>query len=950
TTSVTGGTLKFSAAGTTPVGNSIIVNDTGTLTFGRYDTWGNAGTVSSAAITVNSGGTLASGGFFNTLWNLSLNDGTLLANGGVNATFPAFQLGGTLEVTGTSLFEVGAGANNMVNIGAQGNAALTISTPAEADSLTINTTLQNFGEQAGTLIKSGSGTLTLTAASTYTGATTVNGGTLNLTGSLGASVNPLTVNDTATLTGNGTLSRPVTIASGGTLIPGGTAIDTLAVYSTLTLGGKLSCQIDKTGGTLTQDLLDTDSVVYGGTLEVVASGEALTLGDSFKLFNTTGSYSGAFASASLPTLSSGLNWDLSGLVTNGVITVVNTASQPIFNPSTGGYVGALPVTISSSPGAIIHYTMDGSDPTTSGTVVSGASPLVANIPTDTETLTLTAYASQAGFLDSATASAGYSTISTPNWNVDDNGDWSETTKWKFGVIARGAGVTADFNTMAQSADTTINLDSSRTIGSLVVGNTAAYDWTLAGSVGSALTLEATGIPAINVVNQIATISVPLAGTQGFTKSGDGTLRLTSGASNYTGDVTVAAGLLQANGSTGGPAPTAGSLGDPGVARTITVDSGATLSFGANDTLGNHGSPMNVALVIRGTVTNGGNWYNALGPLTLDGGTLHASGGVNPTFPAFALKGPVTALAGAVSIISGIGANAIYQIGGNLVTGVTFEVQDTAMLDVPAILQDGRALNYAAQPSFLTKDGTGTLTLGGSNTYTGNTTVNAGILALSDDAQLRFVIGAAEGINNQLAGAGTVVLDGDFAIDTAAAAALTSGSWTLEDVPALAGAYGATFTVVNPDGSPWTDAGSDQWTKNAGNGSLWTFDETTGMLTLGASGNYESWAAENGVTGGPNGDSDNDGIPNLVEYALNLNPAGSDGSAGSFTGGLLSFTKRDVAVTNGDVAYAIQESDDLGLTDSWEAVTPTTDNDATISYALPAGSPKKFARLVVTQAL
>ena len=115
-----------------------------------------------------------------------------------------------------------------------------------------------------------------------------------------------------------------------------------------------------------------------------------------------------------------------------------------------------------------------------------------------------------------------------------------------------------------------------------------------------------------------------------------------------------------------------------------------------------------------------------------------------------------------------------------------------------------------------------------------------------------------------------------------------------------------------------------------------------------SGSFATWADANGVTGGANGDSDVDGIPNLVEYALNLNPAGSDGSPGTLIGSLLSFTKRTEAVTNGDVTYRIEESDDLGLTDPWtEVMTYQTNDDAIISCLLPDGVPKSFARLRVT---
>jgi autotransporter-associated beta strand protein len=124
--------------------------------------------------------------------------------------------------------------------------------------------------------------------------------------------------------------------------------------------------------------------------------------------------------------------------------------------------------------------------------------------------------------------------------------------------------------------------------------------------------------------------------------------------------------------------------------------------------------------------------------------------------------------------------------------------------------------------------------------------------------------------------------------------------------------------------------------------------SAGSITPGAN-NFDSWAAANNVTGGANGDSDNDGIGNLVEYALDLNPAASDGAAGSFDGAtrVLTFAKRAEALANGDVTYAIQTSATLAP-DSWATVTPDVNNATTISYTLPNGQGRLFARLVVSQ--
>jgi hypothetical protein len=112
------------------------------------------------------------------------------------------------------------------------------------------------------------------------------------------------------------------------------------------------------------------------------------------------------------------------------------------------------------------------------------------------------------------------------------------------------------------------------------------------------------------------------------------------------------------------------------------------------------------------------------------------------------------------------------------------------------------------------------------------------------------------------------------------------------------------------------------------------------------GNYASWATTNNVSGGPNGDSDNDGVSNLVEYALNLNLTGSDGAnaTGNLNGGLITFNKRAEAVTNGDVLYGIETSENLAI---WTPATATSNTATLINYTIPAGSPKKFARLKLT---
>lgn len=189
----------------------------------------------------------------------------------------------------------------------------------------------------------------------------------------------------------------------------------------------------------------------------------------------------------------------------------------------------------------------------------------------------------------------------------------------------------------------------------------------------------------------------------------------------------------------------------------------------------------------------------------------------------------------------------------------------------------------------------------------------------------------------------------FAISTDPRQTLNSGT-----IAGTAGVQGALdiYRIIHTTSGADLTAGASSGNAVVGTaqyiGAL-TIDQTGNLKiqAVGSSaGSYSTWASTNNVTGGVNGDSDQDGISNLVEYALDLNPAGSDGSAGDFTGGTMSFSKRPEAVTNGDVTYAIQESDDLGLTDPWQVVTPTSNTATTISYTLPTGVTRKFARLVV----
>ena len=98
-----------------------------------------------------------------------------------------------------------------------------------------------------------------------------------------------------------------------------------------------------------------------------------------------------------------------------------------------------------------------------------------------------------------------------------------------------------------------------------------------------------------------------------------------------------------------------------------------------------------------------------------------------------------------------------------------------------------------------------------------------------------------------------------------------------------------------------------------------------------------------------GDDDNDGISNLIEFAVkDQDPTVSNSTVGTYSGLTVTFLKRQEDPAVGGITYAIEQSIDLGVTDAWKVVTPTVDDVNSISYTLPGAVPKDFVRLKVTQ--
>src|SRR5689334_19201535 len=82
------------------------------------------------------------------------------------------------------------------------------------------------------------------------------------------------------------------------------------------------------------------------------------------------------------------------------------------------------------------------------------------------------------------------------WSVNASGNWSDPLNWTGGIIADGAGSAATFS-LNITAARTVTLDSSRSIGTINIGDTAStyVGFTIDNSGGSVLTLDNNGTGA-----------------------------------------------------------------------------------------------------------------------------------------------------------------------------------------------------------------------------------------------------------------------------------------------------------------------------------------------------------------------------------------------------------------------------------------------------------------------
>ncbi len=409
------------------------------------------------------------------------------------------------------------------------------------------------------------------------------------------------------------------------------------------------------------------------------------------------------------------------------------------------------------------------------------------------------------------------------WINNASGTWGTAANWSGGTIADGADFTANFRTINISADRTVTLNTARTIGHLAFGDndgTPESDWILAASGGSVLTLAVTaGTPTILVSNQIATISLALAGSQGFTKTGVGELVL-SGVSIFTGDVAVQQGSLRIGGGnnrlptattvTLGSGSSSGKfiLGD-GTARSQTLAGLLTSGTGtANAVVGGDNNVSTLTLNIAGIndysgILGGGlTDENNLALVKTGTGTLTLSGTSANTF-----TGDTTVNAGTLIL----NKTAVTAVSGNLIVGDGTGT-DTVQLG---------GNNQIANGSTVTVNSSGVLDLNNNSDTVGNTTVVGGSITTGGGALTIGTLGMTAG--SIATGTGSLTLGGAVTGNASANSATISGNLNL-------GGTTRTFTIA--DGGAAEDMAISA---NISNGGL--TKAGTGLLALSGANTY-----------------------------------------------------------------------------------------------------------------
>jgi autotransporter-associated beta strand protein len=812
--------------------------------------------------TVSNGATVG----ITNLDNLGMSPALTLSNGGGLQTQTGFAnfgvgitlagTGGTIDIDGANSSFVagtisGSGALTVTNSGNAG-AVLTLQ---GANSYTGGTTIENNAIVGiGAVDALGAGGLTL-----------INGGALQLQSAM-------TYNTAITLGGTGATGGTVDVhgtqstLSGAIGGSGALTIKDSVGGGVLTLTGADS----GTGGTDITGVAGTAGVsVVAGAAGALGDGPVVMAGNGASANLNLGGYATTIASLT-GDLNSTLNLYGSALTINGgglSTTFAGTIED------TAGSVGSVALS-----GAGSTMVLSGNNTYAGGTTIDAGTIGVAN----DNSLGTGAVTLDGGTLQTQGALTSYGNsivLQSGGGTIDLDGGSANSSSFGSGVIG-GSGALTVTNSAATPGAVLTLLGGNRYSGGTTIENGAIVGISQVGALGTGgLTLSDGTLQTQSALSNFNT-AVVLSGTTGGTVDLDGNASTFSGPISGAGALTItdsstdgggALTLTGANSYSGGTNITAGA-GLSGV--TVLADAAGALGGGGVNMTG-ASAAATAALNLQGnaeTIASLGG--NADSVLDLDGAALTVSGGASGTSTTFAgviqdsAGGGTLALneAGGTLVLSGANTYG----GGTTLTAGTLGVTNNASLGTGAVTLNGGTLqtqgaltdfanavalgggatldldgysstftggitgggSLTVMNSDIGTNGNNVLTLSGSNGYTGGTTIGNGVTVGINNAAglgtgaVTFDGGALQtqaGLSNftnaiNLAGAGTVDLDGKTSTFSGAIGGTGSAPLTITDGSAGGGGAltltGSNSTTTGLDIAAGTGAGGISVTAGA----------------------------------------------------------------------------------------------------------------------------------------
>jgi fibronectin-binding autotransporter adhesin len=798
---------------------TLTVNGPGVVEYAGANSFGYNGGASVNVLNIN-GGTVGNAGFNNHFYNsfqLNLTGGTLNLGGDNNefsnptvTVLPSAVMSQIVAVDGTAVMRLRDSTSGTFNV-ADGAAAV---------DLEVNAPIIHQNAVSG-ITKTGAGTLRLSGANTYGGLTRLLGGTLALN-----NVNAL---QGSTLDTGASGSQQVTFA-----LPGA---------NTYNIGGLQGADALDLGGNLIMIGSNNASTTYAGAIS--GAGGALTKGGT-GTFNLTGaaSYTGATTvTAGRLNFASTLGGDLvanagttisagtgvGGAATFSGVTYLNS-NGPLAIPGALTLTGTNTINLKApAPGTSTVTLM------TYGGALTGDSTnlALANAATYRGTPVISAAAGVVQITGLDLKNLTWTGAVNGNWDVLTTANWTDGAAQQF---ATGDAVTFDDGAAVKTVvlPTTLVAPSSITF-----NNSAGNNYVIQGNAAGRGFTGATGI----------------------VKNGAGTVEIQGFGHNYTGAVTINAGILQPNGN----------YEILGNASGVTINSGGQFNING----------MNLGNAQRWySFTIAGDGANGLGAIT----NTHATGpGSNAGIRHLTLSGNASvggnggrfdlglANGFAQGTITGNGFT-LTKVGGNVVnmrapaTGITyvvnagtlkFEDSDAATGSNAIAINGGtlqsygtrtfaNALNFAAGTT-LDNDGGGTQTWSGPVSLGGTAADQVNVSARSGGINLSGVIsGAAKLVStggNTLTLTGVNTYTGATTIN-AGTLVLGGANGSILDSPSVTLGAGTTLRLDNLH----TANNGDRLGDGAGvtlngatfnfshNGIATNFSETAGALSINAGGN------------------------------------------------------------------------------------------------------------------